>query len=368
MASSQAFQPGWASAPGETIADLLAGRDLSIEDFANLIDETPEAVTSLLEGRATISIGIARRLEQVLGSSVEFWMSRDYQYREDISRLHEAEQDWLRDLPIGDMIRFGWLSPTPHPSDEAAACLSFFGVPSLASWRRAYGGLEQMAAFRTARAFDSRPGAVAAWLRRGEVEAEEIETKPWDAADFKDCLSDLRSLTRRHDPDHFIPELRERCAETGVAIVVVRAPAGCRASGAVRFLTPDKAMVQLSFRYLSDDQFWFTFFHEAGHLLLHRERIALLEALRGDRCGLLEETDPLSDAEEQEASDFAAGVLVPPAFQAGLESVPLDSRSVIKFSARLGVSPGIVVGQLQHLGRIAPSRLNRLKRRYQWED
>ena len=367
MTSTHAFRPDWASAPGETIADLLAERDLSIDDFARLMDYTQEEARNLLEGRATISIGIARRLEKALGASVEFWISRDYQYREDISRLHKAEQDWLRELPIGDMIRFGWLSP-PHPSNEAAACLGFFGVSSIAAWRQAYGGLQHMAAFRTSRAFDSRPASVATWLRRGEIEAEQIETKPWDPGQFEKSLSALRYLTRRHDPGHFIPELRERCAETGVAVAFVRAPTGCRASGAVRFLTPNKALVQLSFRYLSDDQFWFTFFHEAGHLLLHRERISYLESLRGDRCGLLEGTDPLSDIEEEEANEFAARTLIPSEFRVALENLPPDPRAVIRFSVRLGVSPGIVVGQLQHLGRIAPSRLNRLKRRYRWED
>lgn len=367
MTNSHAFRPDWASAPGETIADLLAERDLSIDDFARLMDCTQEEARNLLEGRATISIGIARRLEKALGASVEFWISRDYQFREDISRLHKAEQDWLRELPIGDMIRFGWLSP-PHPSNEAAACLGFFGVSSIAAWRQAYGGLQHMAAFRASRAFDSRPASVATWLRLGEIEAEQIETKPWDPVQFEKSLSALRYLTRRHDPGRFIPELRERCAETGVAVAVVRAPTGCRASGAVRFLTPSKALVQLSFRYLSDDQFWFTFFHEAGHLLLHRERIALLEARRGDRCGLLEGADPLSAAEEQEANEFAASTLIPPEFRMGLENVPLDPRAVIRFSVQLGVSPGVVVGQLQHLGRIAPSRLSRLKRRYRWED
>jgi len=368
MTSSHAFRPDWASAPGETIADLLAERDLSVDDFARFMGFMRDEAMDLLEGRATISVGIARRLEQALGASVEFWMSRDYQYREDISRLHEAEQSWLRDLPIGDMIRFGWLSPTPHPSNEAAACLRFFGVPSIASWRQVYGGLEQMAAFRTSRAFDSRPASVAVWLRRGEIEAEQIDTEPWDPNRFEESLSGLRSLTRRHDPSHFIPELQKRCAESGVAVAAVRAPTGCRASGAVRFLTPSKALVQLSFRYLSDDQFWFTFFHEAGHLLLHRDSISFLESLRGDRCGLLEDADSLSDVEEEEANEFAARTLIPPEFQVTLENLPPDPRAVIRFSLRLGVSPGIVVGQLQHLGSIAPSRFNGLKRRYRWED
>ncbi|MFX9089566.1 ImmA/IrrE family metallo-endopeptidase, partial [Acinetobacter baumannii] len=37
-------------------------------------------------------------------------------------------------------------------------------------------------------------------------------------------------------------------------------------------LTPEKAMVLLSFRHLSDDHFWFTLFHEFAHLLLHNNQ------------------------------------------------------------------------------------------------
>ena len=111
----------------------------------------------------------------------------------------------------------------------------------------------------------------------------------------------------------------------------------------------------LSFRYLSDDHFWFTFFHEAGHLLLHGKNALFLE---GDNIA--------STKEEQEANEFAAGILIPTEFQAALLSLPVDGRDVIKFARLVGVSPGIVVGQLQHLGRIKPNQLNSLKRRYSW--
>ena len=368
MTSNHAFLPEWASSPGETITDLLAEKNLSFDDFARLTSLTPDEVRGLLEGRSTISIGLARRLKDLLGASVEFWMSRDYQYREDISRLHAIEQSWLRELPIGDMIRFGWLTPTPHPSVEVAACLRFFGVSSIASWRKAYGGLQKMAAFRTSRTFDSQAASVAVWLRRAELEADQIETKPWDQSGFEASLSEIRALTNRHDPGHFISELQRQCAECGVAVVVVRAPTGCRASGAVRFLTPNRALLQLSFRYLSDDQFWFTFFHEAAHLLLHRDRISFLESLRGDRCGLLEGADPLSAVEEQEANDFAARILIPPEFQEEMSTLQPDWRAIVRFAVRVGVSPGIVVGQLQHLRRVEPSQLNTLKRRFRWDD
>jgi HTH-type transcriptional regulator/antitoxin HigA len=217
MTSTQAFCPDWASAPGDTIADILQERGLSEAEFAQRIGYTLEQARDLLQGRATITIAIARRLARVLGSSVEFWMSRDFQYRQDIARLHTAhERKWLTELPVGDMIKFGWLRPVPHPSDEVTSCLRFFNVPSGEAWRETYAGLQQMAAFRTSPSFDSRPAAIAAWLRKGEIEAEAIDCNPWDAERFQESLRYIRSLTRQKDPSRFIPELQRCCAESGL--------------------------------------------------------------------------------------------------------------------------------------------------------
>jgi HTH-type transcriptional regulator / antitoxin HigA len=123
----------------------------------------------------------------------------------------------------------------------------------------------------------------------------------------------------------------------------------------VRFLTPTRPMILLSFRYLTEDQFWFTFFHEGGHLILH-----------GDRCLILEGDATLTAAEEGEANEFAANTLIPPESQAELLRLPINGRAVMRFARKVGVSPGIVVGQLQHRGLLGQNQLNNLKRRFTW--
>ena len=357
MTSDLAFRPDWASAPGDTISDILQERGLSVRDFAHDIGQTMDEVDGLLDGRASITLGVARNLTDVLGASIEFWMSRDYQYREDMAKLQETDERWLDDLPISEMIRFGWLEPAPLPADELGACLRFFDVPNISSWHEKYSAVEAMAAFRTSPAFDSHPGALAAWLRQGEIAAAAIDCRPWDNKRFEVALEKVRPLTRKKDPAFFLPALQAHCADGGVAVVVVRAPTGCRASGATRFLPGNKGLLQLSFRYLTDDHFWFTFFHEAGHLLLHgKERI------------FLEEGEPDITTEEHEANAFAADFLVPPTYQQELLGLPPRARSVIAFARRVGVSPGIIVGQLQHKGKLPYNWLNKLKRRYSWEN
>jgi Zn-dependent peptidase ImmA (M78 family) len=170
-------------------------------------------------------------------------------------------------------------------------------------------------------------------------------------------LPTLRSLTRKKHPQTFIAELTEKCAECGVAVVVVRAPKGCHASGATLFLTPQKAVLMLSFRHLSEDQFWFTFFHEAGHLVLH-----------GSESLFVEWEQSHTSKEESEANDFAGNTLVPVESQPAMLALPARAMAIIRFAQKVGVSPGIIVGQMQHRERLKRDQLNRLKRWFEWAD
>src|SRR5689334_2956597 len=121
---------------------------------------------------------------------------------------------------------------------------------------------------------------------------------------------------------------------------------------ATRFLSPSRALLLLSFRYLSDDHFWFTFFHEAGHLVLHSKKALFLEG------------GAASTAEEREANEFSAATLVPPEFQNELERLSVDRHAIRNFAKKIGVSPGIVLGQLQFRGRARRNQLNTLRARF----
>jgi plasmid maintenance system antidote protein VapI len=360
MPEKSAFNPDWVSPPGDTITDILDAQSCSADEFAQRMGFTSMQASDLLAGSLAISPETARKLELVLGATAEFWMIRETQYRGSVANDRREEQsrvptDWLTELPVRDMRRFGWLDPSLSTNDPATACLRFFGVADIDAFRTTYRRVLEKAAFRTSSAFVSRPAAVASWLRKGEIDAAAIDCGPWNNSLFRSTLTDIRSLTRKRDPKLFLPELTRRCAECGVAVVIVRAPAGCCASGATRFLSPNKALLLLSFRYLSDDHFWFTFFHEAGHLLLHSHTALFLEG--GESSG----------AEEQAANEFAGLALIPAQYQEALRCLPVDRHAIRDFAKAIGVSPGVVLGQLQHLGRARQNQLNTLKARFQWE-
>jgi len=359
MSEEKEFQPDWASPPGETIAQILEQRKLSPMKFAERIGRTSKEVEELIGGAEKITIETARKLESVLGASVAFWMIRESHYREDQARLAsnivpDSAEQWLADLPLVDMQRFGWIGPISR-STVLTECLRFFGVPDFQTWREKYSGLLRQAAFKTSRSFQANPTATAAWLRHAEIEAESITCGPWNAQRFRRTLVAIRQLTRKKDPDIFIAELRKQCAECGVAVVILRSPAGCRASGATLFLSSEKALLLLSFRYLSDDHFWFTLFHEVGHLLLHGRNALFLE----------DQEDSLTK-EEEDANKFAADILIPLKFRKEMLTLPVNGFEVIRFAKAVGVSPGIIVGQLQHYRRFTHRQLNNLKRRFVW--
>jgi Zn-dependent peptidase ImmA (M78 family)/plasmid maintenance system antidote protein VapI len=357
MNPRKSFQPDWVSPPGATIGELLAMRQLDLLSFANQIHESEENVRALLDGRFPITLKTARQLSSCLGGSVEFWMCREAHYREDFDRVYGGQADWLNELPIADMTKLRWIPASSKPSETVEACLRFFEVSSVPAWRNSYTKLLAQTALKTSRTYRNDPGALAAWLRQGEIEAHRLCCGPWNAEGFRCALDLARKLTREKDPARFLPKLERICAKHGVAFVILRAPKGMRANGATRFVSRDRALMMLSFRYLSDDHFWFSFFHEAGHLLLHGEREIFIEGL-----------DSADSQAEAEANDFAAKILIPRESENALSDLPLQARAIIRFAKEIGVSPGVVVGQLHHRGLLPHRQMNHLRRRYAWRD
>jgi HTH-type transcriptional regulator/antitoxin HigA len=297
---------------------------------------------------------------KVIGGTVTFWINRENQYRAAVGRLRdqldpEIAEQFLRELPLNDMIQMGWIQTVQELKGKAAACLQFFGVADVDSFRESYADVLETA-FRTSPTFKNDPAAVAAWLRQGELEAAKLDCAEWHPNKVRGILDGIRELTRERDPRVFLPELQRRCTACGVAVLVIKAPKGCRASGAVRTLPRNRRMILLSARYLTDDHFWFTFFHETGHLLLHECEALLLEGM-----------GTISEKEENEANEFSSNILIPSDRRQEMLNLRFDAKEIMRFAKDIGVSRGVVVGQLQHAGKIKHGHFRNLKFSFQWD-
>ena len=160
----------------------------------------------------------------------------------------------------------------------------------------------------------------------------------------------------------FVPRAIDLCRAAGVALIFVPEVPGTRAHGATRWLTPSKAILQLSLRGKTDDFLWFTFFHETAHILKHGKRDIFIEAPDGT-------TDQETRRKEHEADTFASDFLIPKhALNEFRQQSRFNTHTIQRFATQLGIAPGIVVGRLQHEKLLPFAHLNVLKRRFCFKD
>lgn len=357
------FRPDYIVTPGEILEETLDARGIKKKEFSDRCGKTAKTISEIIAGKAPITPETALQFERVLGISARLWSNLESRYRLKLAEKEEREKlekhlDVSKKFPVNDLVKFGFIKKTNSPIETLANLLEFFGVGSVDTldyWQDA-----QNAYYRRTNSFKSDRFSVAAWLRCGQIEAEKISTQPYNPDKFKNALKKVRALTRESDIRVAVKNIVVACAEAGVAVVFVPELKGTKLSGAARWLTKDKALIQLSLRHKSDDHLWFTFFHEAGHIILH-----------GKKELFIDEIDQNIDAHEIEADNFAENFLIPKEDWKEFIMTYLDfTKGIIEnFSADQGIAPGIVLGRLQ-FQKLLPyqSTLNSLKVRYKWEE
>ena len=270
-------------------------------DLARRTGLSTKHINQIIQGDASISPDTALALEHVVGIPARLWnaMEANFQAQRLRQRSRVVSDDdaaWLGRLPIKELIRRGVIEATTDLGSLRDQVLRFFGVASREAWEAVW--LTPDAAFRRSPAFEADPVATAAWLRIGEIEAATVEVSDFDRTRFSEALLEIRGLMVLA-PKEFEPAMKQLLAQSGVALVIVGEIKGCRANGASRWLSPTKALIQLSVRYKWEDVFWFSFFHEAGHLLLHGKRAVFVDQARS------------GTPDEDEANRFAAHLLIP---------------------------------------------------------
>ncbi|MGB0388169.1 MAG: HigA family addiction module antitoxin, partial [Ardenticatenaceae bacterium] len=275
------FKPNYASPPGDTLQDTLDIMGMTAAELAQQMGETIQTINELIAGKAPITPDMAWQLERALGVPADFWNNRERHYREALERLAKQEPlekhiGWSKMFPIEELIKLDWIEDWQDiPTEQVRELFYYFDVPSPKEWQKLW-MKAPVAMFRQSSAKENNPYALSAWLRKGELDADEIECAPYDKEKFQAALHEIRPLTT--EPlELFLEPLIKRCAEAGVAVVFVPALSQISVSGATRWLTDSQALIQLTCSYKSDQQLWFSFFHEAGHIVLHDKQDIFLE-------------------------------------------------------------------------------------------
>ncbi len=340
--------------PGELLQEELNEIGMTQQEFAARSGRPPQVINEIILNKKRITYETALEFEKVLGIPAHFWVNLEADYQLSLARLRDREElrrqeEWLNEFPVREMEKREWIPLYQHKIDKVRALLRFLGVASFSAWRRATLGL------RVTPKANVSEYALAAWLRKGELDGRESETKHYDRDRFEEALNSIRSLTTE-PPKVFVARLKELCAHAGVAVVFTQELPRSGAHGSARWIAHDKALIQLSLRYRTNDHLWFSFFHEACHVLRHQVREIHVDGVGN------------GDSKEEEANEFAADALIPRAeWTSFVNSGDRSLLAVREFAQKVGIASGIVVGRLQHEELIPwRSNLNRLKVRFEW--
>lgn len=356
-ARKEEWTPDWAVHPGEILAEHIEARGWSQAEFARLADLTPKLVSTIISGANPVTPETAIKLERVLGLKAHIWTGLQsdwdiYKARQDLEGADAAS--FIADFPIKELKTRGVLPDTREQSALLEGLLSFLGIGTPNAYKARMANLAVH--HRQSKAFDTNPNHVTAWLLLGELRARALELPPFDADRFSTILQDIRSLTVL-GPEKFYPRMVEFCQSSGVALILERPIPKTCLFGSARWIAEDRAIIQMSLRMKSNDHFWWTFFHEAAHILLHRG-LNFADDKGGEGDGI-----------ETQADEWAENLLVgSERFTAFKATNPRSEMAVRAFAREVGIHPGIVVGMLQHHKVIPFTHLNGLKETFELAD
>jgi len=334
------FEPDYAVPPGQSLHEVMESLNMTQKELSKRLELTEQTLIRIFKGEQPITYETANRLELVTSVPSSFWNNLEAEYREQLAKEKERERlkadtSWLRTIPIKELVDRGCIEHCNEKVEQLRAVFTFFGVASVEAWNEVWEAPKVAA--RRSQCFETRIGEAASWIRQGELQTQKIECKPFNKLLFKENLKKIRKLTCK-TPEVFLPELQKLCAEAGVAIALVREMKKVPWNGATKWISPDKVMILLSLRGRGEDRFWFSFFHEAGHVLNDKKKDLLIDD--GTR----------NDPREVRADNFAAEHLIPNKLNKEIIKICTNAE-MIAFAKTLGIAPGIVAGRYQFLTR-----------------
>ena len=332
------FQINIAIHPGESLEELLDAVGMSQTDLALRTGLTTKTINEIINAKNSITPETAIKLASVFGMSADYWNNKERRYQETLTRLKmqstlEEESGFLKDFSSYKVLQeLGFVSKTTDLNEKTRNLLSFFGVSSLK-----FVNDTQAVAFRKQAKENVDKKALASWLRVGEIEGGKVETAKFDKHKLLEVIPELRALSRKK-PEIYVREIQKLLASCGVAVIYTKFFKKTYVHGATRWLTPDKALIQLSLLYKWEDMFWFSLFHEIGHIVKHGKKEEFIE--------FNDTYNTVCDKKEVEADRFAQKTLIPDKDMLGLEDI--SPKSIKALAERINIAPSVVAGRVAH--------------------
>lgn len=325
--------------PGYYIKEIVDESGLTQEDFAKRLDTTPKNLSILIRGEQSLSIDIAMKLSRMLGTSVTYWLNLQNAYDTLIAEF-KSEEELEEEREVFEYLDYKYfrdnfqLPDLPRKIDEQIkkvrehlqiATLAVLKKPDLA------------VSFKSSSVDISESNMIKAnaMVQIAINETLKIDAPKYDKSKFESAITYALSLTKNHRD--FYPLVRKAFLEAGVVFVILPNLPGSKINGATKKVG-DNVMLMVNDRGSYADTFWFTLFHEIGHVMNGDYGISFLEE-KGER--------------EELANRYAQDALIPrEAYLDFVEKKRFDLPAIQKFANEINRDPGIVLGRLQNDKRV----------------
>jgi addiction module HigA family antidote len=286
--------------PGEILAEKLEEWGMGAKEFAVRTGKPEKTILAVLSGKSAITPEMAVQFENVTRIAASFWLNLQRGYDESMARkkraaVVRAAEPWAKKFPVEAMTRKGWIPVGRTWEHRSSHLLAFFGFSQHTVWEAYYTQKQLKVAFRLSLEPNPESYAVSAWLRQGELQASELQCRPYSKALLQKSLPDIQVLIGKKFDDPLFLEIQNLALKSGVKVIQTSALPKAPLVGCTRWIN-QHPVIQLTNRFKNPKQFWFTFFHEIGHLVLHGKKDIFLENLEYTDKDLLK---------EQEADAFA---------------------------------------------------------------
>ena len=321
--------------PGYYIKEIVDESGLTQEDFAKRLDTTPKNLSLLIRGEQSLSIDIAMKLSRMIGTSVTYWLNLQNAYDTLIAEF-KSDEELAEERKVFDNLDYKFfrenygLPDLPRQKDkQIEEVRKFLNVATLTVLKRK----DMAVSFRSAMENLTEASTVKAnaMVQIAINQALKIEVPKFDKKKFEKAVDYALTLTTQHGD--FYPLIRKAFEDAGVIFVILPNLPGSGINGATKKIGQN-VMLMVNDRRFYSDTFWFTLFHEIGHII------------NGD-YGITFENE--HTGQEDAADKYAEDKLIPPGeYEAFVKMNEFSENAIRRFAERIDRDPGIVLGRLQN--------------------
>lgn len=350
--------------PGETIAEFLEEKNMSQKELAIRCGVSEKHVSTVINGQKNISVDFAKKLEYALEIDAIFWINLQTNYDKDIIEFEEINNISEEELALlskfknifKEYRKYGFLESNLSKVDEVLEARKLFKVSNLLQIKK----ITHVGAYRINNNNTTDEYIMYAWERLCELIDEnkddsekEDYNNNFDLELLKSSIEDIKKIMFL-EPNEIISKLRTIFAKCGISFYMMKNFTGAPVQGYIRKNTRDGLSLYMTIRGSYADIFWFSLFHEIGHII------------NGDVKNNFIDYNSMPEEIERRANEYAANSLISKkSYTEFLKNNNFDLTSIIELAKNNNVKPYICIGRLMKENYIKWNQYSNFRERYE---